>query len=114
VVLAVPFQRRLLGVRELASYLGVSDSTVYAWRHNRMGPPSIKVGGAIRYRPEDVEAWLESRTAAPLSEPDGVIAVVDDRARRGAAPTAPSPLVRSSSERTSSTESDRPWLDSVT
>ncbi|MDR3644368.1 MAG: helix-turn-helix domain-containing protein [Clostridia bacterium] len=29
------------------------------------GPQSIKIGGAVRYRPQDVEAWLASIGGSP-------------------------------------------------
>jgi len=31
------------------------------WRLQRKGPRYIKVGAAVRYRNEDVRAWLETR-----------------------------------------------------
>jgi excisionase family DNA binding protein len=42
--------------------LNVSLSTVKRLRASGEGPPAIKVGRrAIRYRREDVEAWLRKR-----------------------------------------------------
>ena len=55
-------QRRLLGMTELSSYLNVPRATLYAWRSHGDGPRSIKVGRHVRYRPEDVEAWLEAQS----------------------------------------------------
>jgi excisionase family DNA binding protein len=49
----------LLSIQEVADYLGVPHRTLYAWRHRGKGPPAIRVGGHLRYKPEDVEAWLE-------------------------------------------------------
>lgn len=45
----------------LAALLGVPVRTVYAWRHRGEGPRGYKVGRHVRYRVEDVEAWLEDR-----------------------------------------------------
>jgi len=53
---------RLLGIPELSAYLGVPVSTLYVWRTHGEGPRGIKVGRHVRYRPEDVEQWLEQRT----------------------------------------------------
>jgi excisionase family DNA binding protein len=53
---------RLLTIRELAAYLSVPVQTLYVWRTNGDGPRGIKVGRHLRYRPEDVEAWLDERT----------------------------------------------------
>jgi excisionase family DNA binding protein len=49
----------LLGVVGLAEYLGVPVNTVYNWRIDGRGPRAIKVGKHLRFRPQDVEAWLE-------------------------------------------------------
>jgi DNA-binding transcriptional regulator YiaG len=52
---------RLLTQAELARYLGVKPGTLSAWRYRQQGPPAVKVGHLIRYRPRDVIAWLEER-----------------------------------------------------
>lgn len=51
----------LLGPDEVADYLGVPVATLYAWRHRGCGPLSIKVGRHLRWRPEDVEEWLDEQ-----------------------------------------------------
>ena len=45
---------------EVAEYLHYSTRTVRNWRYTDKGPKWIRVGGGIRYRPEDVETWLEA------------------------------------------------------
>lgn len=46
---------------EVAKHLRVSVALVRRWRVLKTGPRFIKVGGAlVRYRLEDVEAYLES------------------------------------------------------
>jgi excisionase family DNA binding protein len=50
---------QLMSVGQLAEYLQVPVKTVYAWRHKRTGPRSLKVGRHVRYRRKDVDAWLE-------------------------------------------------------
>ncbi|MCX5967432.1 MAG: helix-turn-helix domain-containing protein [Cyanobacteria bacterium] len=42
----------------LASYLGVSLSTIYSWNSSGYGPPFVKLGNLVRYTYEDVELWL--------------------------------------------------------
>jgi excisionase family DNA binding protein len=54
--------RRLWTVPEVADYLGVPVRTLYQWRTKRCGPPGRRVGRYVRYRPEDVEAWLDTMT----------------------------------------------------
>lgn len=46
---------------DVARITGLSVSSVRRWRLFRQGPKYIKIGAAVRYRPEDVSAWLESR-----------------------------------------------------
>ena len=53
---------QLLDEKELARLIRVSIGTLRFWRSGRQGPPSIKVGHLVRYRPSDVADWLRSRT----------------------------------------------------
>jgi excisionase family DNA binding protein len=50
----------LLSVNELARHLGISKWTVYRLVRSRE-IRSVRVGERIRFRPEDVEAYLEAR-----------------------------------------------------
>jgi excisionase family DNA binding protein len=56
---------KLLTVNEVADYLGVQPQTLYYWRHTRRGPRSLKVGGLVRWRQADVEAWLAHNAREP-------------------------------------------------
>lgn len=49
----------LLNVRGLAKKLSVSTRTVHRHLTNKMFPFAIKVGGAWRFKEEDVEKWIE-------------------------------------------------------
>lgn len=49
---------RLWTVHDVSAYLGVRVGTVYAWRSTGVGPPGRLVGRSLRYRPEDVRAWV--------------------------------------------------------
>ena len=42
----------------LATYLGVSLSTIYSWNSSGYGPPFVKLGNLVRYIGEDVQRWL--------------------------------------------------------
>lgn len=53
---------KLLTPEEAANVLGVPLTTLYQWRHRRRGPRSIKVGRHLRYRPADIEAYLDAQT----------------------------------------------------
>lgn len=52
----------LLTPRDLASQLNVSEPMLATWRYRGDGPPFVKVGRSVRYRPEAVAAWLDART----------------------------------------------------
>lgn len=51
---------KLLTVKELAELLGVSPETLAQNRYLSQGVPYIKVGARIRYRLDDVIAYLEA------------------------------------------------------
>ena len=50
-----------LSSKLLARRWGLSPSTLERWRHKRKGPPHLKIGGRVRYRLQDVEAFEASR-----------------------------------------------------
>ena len=56
--------QKLLTTVELADLLGVAESTVRRWRHEwdwkHEGPAPVKIGRTVRYRHEDVEAYIAS------------------------------------------------------
>jgi predicted DNA-binding transcriptional regulator AlpA len=51
----------LLNEHDLARLTGLSVASVRRWRLLRQGPRFLKIGAAVRYKPKDVSAWLESR-----------------------------------------------------
>jgi excisionase family DNA binding protein len=56
-------QHALLTPTEAARYLGVSADTLSVWRCvGRYALPYIKTGSRVRYRREDLDAWLAKRT----------------------------------------------------
>ena len=50
----------LLTEEEVARQLHVSIASLRRWRLERRGPQFIKVGSLVRYRPEEIESWLEA------------------------------------------------------
>jgi len=52
--------KKLIGVKDLSSYLGVSVRTVYQWTHMKV-VPHYKVGAGVRFDEADIEKWLERR-----------------------------------------------------
>lgn len=53
-------EQLLWSVDDLAARLGVPKSTVYYWRRKGAGPPAVRVGKYLRFRPADVDRWLET------------------------------------------------------
>ena len=47
---------------------GIPPKTWANWRSLGKGPSFIKIGRAIRYRPEDVKAYLETRVFKSTSD----------------------------------------------
>jgi excisionase family DNA binding protein len=53
---------RLLTPKETAEILGVSPQTLSIWRcTKRYGLGYVKMGRLVRYREDDVQAFIESR-----------------------------------------------------
>ena len=52
----------LLTVYDLAELLHLTRGTLDRWRSANEGPAWIEVGGQVRYRREDVDAWLNKNT----------------------------------------------------
>jgi excisionase family DNA binding protein len=60
---------RLLSRREAAEFLGVKAQTLATWHvTGRYNLPVVKVGRAARYRQEDLEKWVASRTVGGRAE----------------------------------------------
>lgn len=45
---------------ELAEYLGMTPRWIFR-NHQTLGIPAFQIGRTLRFRREDVEAWLETR-----------------------------------------------------
>ncbi|WP_431876178.1 helix-turn-helix transcriptional regulator [Amycolatopsis sacchari] len=56
--------KKLLTIDDLSDYLGIPKGTLYQWRTKGYGPTGIRVGKHVRYRPDDVDAWLDGQEAA--------------------------------------------------
>jgi predicted DNA-binding transcriptional regulator AlpA len=49
---------KLLDEHEAAARLNLKVATLRRWRWSGRGPPFIKLGGAVRYLPADVAAFI--------------------------------------------------------
>lgn len=69
--------QRHLTQRELADRWNKSEATIERYRSDGVGPRFLKIGGAVRYRLEDIEAFEReclydnphTRCAASASQP---------------------------------------------
>ena len=51
----------LYSPEQLAQRLGIPVATLYRWNYLGTGPLPLHVGRHVRYRPNDVNDWLEER-----------------------------------------------------
>lgn len=58
----------ILNTKEAANYVRLGKPTLERFRISGDGPPYAKLGGAVRYRRSDLDAWLSSRLIRSTSE----------------------------------------------
>lgn len=61
-------ESELLTAAELAAKLHKTAAALAQWRYKGTGPKFIKLGGGIRYRASDVEAWLDAQTRSQTGQ----------------------------------------------
>jgi excisionase family DNA binding protein len=59
--------QRLLNIREVAEYTGLSVPTLYAMVSKRR-IPYVKVGRLTKFSPDSLERWLKQHTHEPISQ----------------------------------------------
>jgi predicted DNA-binding transcriptional regulator AlpA len=55
-------KHRFLTEKEVEEEYGLKARTLQKWRLFRKGPRFLKLGGSVKYRVSDLEAWLEKNT----------------------------------------------------
>ena len=58
-------ERGFLSDRQAAERINMSTFTLNQWRHHGRGPRYYKLAGAIYYRADDVDAWIEAQAHTP-------------------------------------------------
>lgn len=58
----------VMNTAEAARYVRLGKPTLERFRVSGDGPVYAKLGGAVRYRKADLDAWLESRLTRSTSE----------------------------------------------
>jgi excisionase family DNA binding protein len=51
----------ILTAEEVSKFLKISVFTLYRWRRKGYGPAASRVGNRIRYRADDVRAWMATQ-----------------------------------------------------
>ncbi|PWG62523.1 helix-turn-helix domain-containing protein [Sediminicurvatus halobius] len=64
----MPDSTPVLTTAEAARYLQVSERSLIRWRVQRRGPAWTYAGRQVRYRIEDLDAYLSGRTRRPVAE----------------------------------------------
>ena len=59
----------LLNEIEAAAFSGVNRFTLRALRRARRGPVLVRLGRSVRYRPEDLAAYVAANACAPCDLP---------------------------------------------
>lgn len=59
--------RPLATPEQVAEYLSTTKGTLAQMRYLGTGPAFVKLGKAVRYRWEDVDAWVEAQRYAQTS-----------------------------------------------
>jgi hypothetical protein len=58
----------LLNQREAAAALRLSERTLERYRVTGEGPPFVRTGKRIAYRPEDLSAWVSAHVVTSTSD----------------------------------------------
>lgn len=58
----------IMNVEEAAKYVRLGVGTLNRFRVTGGGPRYAKLGGAVRYRREDLDAWIAGRIVRSTSE----------------------------------------------
>ena len=62
-------ERMYLNTVEAGRYLGLSHRTLRRYRVTGEGPLYYRLGGRVRYRRDDLDAWAAKRQEASTSDP---------------------------------------------
>ncbi len=85
-----PSGTHLLTIDEAANYLAIPKATLYTWRTRRagFGPRAVKIGGCLRFRRSDLDAWIDAHVEQPDSSTDNDLHDHPESSRRGKAPSS--------------------------
>jgi len=61
--------QNFLTEKEVAKQISVSIASLRRWRLVQRGPRFVRVGALVRYRPEDLQQWMETLPAGGTVPP---------------------------------------------
>lgn len=61
------YPKRLLSRQEVEDLYGISKRFLETAKTSGIGPAHVQVGRLVRYRPADIEHWIEKNTCAGSS-----------------------------------------------
>ena len=67
--IAIEPTRRLLKEDEAAQILSLEVATLRRWRWSGRGPRFLKLGGAVRYDPQQLKDYLAKQVRSSTSDP---------------------------------------------
>lgn len=85
---------RLLTVQELADLLQIPTKTIYTWRYKGIGPPAVPMGKYLRFRADDIAAWLDTRADPRCSTKSAMVPGLDRAGIGQGARDEPGPRTR--------------------
>lgn len=59
----------LIRETEAAKLLGVTTRTLQNWRFRGVGPCYVKLGRAVRYKPQDIEDYIDQNRQESVLDP---------------------------------------------
>ncbi len=59
-------ERRYLGIKELAEYLGIPKGTLYVWVCQKR-IPYAKMGGLLRFDLREIDGWVKARSVVEFN-----------------------------------------------
>ncbi len=51
----------LLDIDQVADRLGMTPAAMHSMRYRGDGPRAVKIGRKLRFRADDIDAWIDSR-----------------------------------------------------
>lgn len=58
-------------IRAAARIGGVQPATMRKWRQRRQGPPYHRRGRLVRYRSDELDAWIAAQRVEPTASTEG-------------------------------------------